>query len=256
MRPSRSQFPDGAADIARRFGVSVKALRLYEDMGLLKPARDEHGWRSYDRAACERLAQIVGLRELGLPIAKIAELIGGGQTLGTVLVAQERALEEQQAKAGEALAVVRRVRERVAAGEALDLSALVELVRRTKATRLRWTPELTSLAETVFDDDQRQRLTARAPDIDIKWAEIYDDLARLAPAGDPGSPEAQALGERSITLIERMTGGDANTWHAMEKFWRYGLANPITAKALPMTQGQWAFLYEVIHRLRHGRERR
>jgi DNA-binding transcriptional MerR regulator len=254
MRLARPQCPDGSAAIARRFGVSVKALRLYEKVGLLKPARDEHGWRSYGRAACERLAQIVALRELGLSLANIAELIGGGQTLGAVLAAQERSLVEQQARTEAALAIVRRVSERVGAGEALDPSALAELLRRTKATRLRWTPELTSLAETIFDEHQRRRLGARAPDIDVRWAEIYDELARLAPGGDPRSPEARSLGERSVALIERMTGGDSSTWRAMERFWRSGLASPATAEALPMTQSQWLFLYEVIHQLRHEME--
>ena len=32
-------------ETATRFGVSIKALRLYESRGLLKPLRTEAGWR-------------------------------------------------------------------------------------------------------------------------------------------------------------------------------------------------------------------
>lgn len=34
------------SETARRFGVSVKALRLYERRGLLQPLRSEAGWRT------------------------------------------------------------------------------------------------------------------------------------------------------------------------------------------------------------------
>ena len=33
-------------ETAARFGVSIKALRLYEQRGLLTPQRSEAGWRT------------------------------------------------------------------------------------------------------------------------------------------------------------------------------------------------------------------
>jgi DNA-binding transcriptional MerR regulator len=71
----KAQVPDGAADIARRFGITIKALRLYEDLGLLAPHRTQNGWRTYNHADCERLHRIVSLRQLGLPLAAIGELL-------------------------------------------------------------------------------------------------------------------------------------------------------------------------------------
>ena len=43
MKPN--VFQETAAAVAKRFGVSGKALRVYEDAGLLKPARTVAGWR-------------------------------------------------------------------------------------------------------------------------------------------------------------------------------------------------------------------
>ena len=43
------------AETARRFGVSIKALRLYESRGLLKPLRSEAGWRTYGPDQIARL---------------------------------------------------------------------------------------------------------------------------------------------------------------------------------------------------------
>ena len=48
-------FADAATAIAKRFGVSAKALRVYERMGLIRPARTQSGWRSYGQADVERL---------------------------------------------------------------------------------------------------------------------------------------------------------------------------------------------------------
>jgi DNA-binding transcriptional MerR regulator len=63
------------SETARRFGVSVKALRLYEQRGLLTPLRTEAGWRTYGPDQIARLHQILALKRLGLPLARIAALL-------------------------------------------------------------------------------------------------------------------------------------------------------------------------------------
>jgi DNA-binding transcriptional MerR regulator len=61
MKPS--VFQETAAAVAKRFGVSVKALRVYEDAGLLKPARTVAGWRIYRQPEIERLSAILALKQ-------------------------------------------------------------------------------------------------------------------------------------------------------------------------------------------------
>jgi len=63
------------AEIAKRFGVSIKALRLYEERGLLVPLRKRSGstgsnWRSYRPEQVVRLHQIITMKRLGLPLAR------------------------------------------------------------------------------------------------------------------------------------------------------------------------------------------
>jgi cob(I)alamin adenosyltransferase len=58
--------------LAKMVGISVRALRHYEDVGLLVPDRSEGGHRRYGPSDLARLRQIVALRELGLGLQHIA----------------------------------------------------------------------------------------------------------------------------------------------------------------------------------------
>ena len=57
--------------------VSVKALRYYDELGLLKPARvDEFtGYRYYAASQLARLNRIVALKDMGLSLEQIAQLL-------------------------------------------------------------------------------------------------------------------------------------------------------------------------------------
>lgn len=58
---------------AKASRLSPKALRLYDELGLLTPARvDPHsGYRLYDPAQLERARLVAWLRRLGMPLARI-----------------------------------------------------------------------------------------------------------------------------------------------------------------------------------------
>jgi DNA-binding transcriptional MerR regulator len=65
-------------ELARLAGTTVRAVRHYHRIGLLpEPDRDSSGYRRYTAAALVRLLRIRRLRELGLPLDRIAELIDG-----------------------------------------------------------------------------------------------------------------------------------------------------------------------------------
>lgn len=72
--------PDGLltiGDFARETGLTPKALRLYDDLGLLPPAEvDPHsGYRRYARSQVERARLVATLRLLGMPLARIATVL-------------------------------------------------------------------------------------------------------------------------------------------------------------------------------------
>jgi DNA-binding transcriptional MerR regulator len=118
--------------------------------GLLKPPRTEAGWRVYRQAECERLSVIIALRQLGLPLRRIGELLRGKADLASVLALQEAALEEVRDKAEEALSLVRAARARLSKRRSLSPDELGNLVRRTAMSDLNWSPKLEALAQKHY----------------------------------------------------------------------------------------------------------
>jgi DNA-binding transcriptional MerR regulator len=64
-------------EFARRSRLSVKALRLYDELGVLVPDRVDQasGYRYYDVAQVETARHVAMLRQLDLPLAAIRELL-------------------------------------------------------------------------------------------------------------------------------------------------------------------------------------
>lgn len=62
--------------VARRTGVTVRALHYYDQIGLLHPARvTQAGYRLYGGPELARLMQILFFRELEVPLKEIARLM-------------------------------------------------------------------------------------------------------------------------------------------------------------------------------------
>lgn len=118
---SSAQFLN-ATEAARRLGVSVKALRLYEERGLIVPVRTSVGWRTYGPAEMQRAGEIAALRSLGLSLAQIGRvLVGGTQQLGPTLAEQQALLEARTQDLHDTVEKVRRLRQDLAADRASTL---------------------------------------------------------------------------------------------------------------------------------------
>ncbi|KDA04655.1 MerR family transcriptional regulator [Microbacterium sp. CH12i] len=89
-------------EIARLAGTTSRTLRHYDDIGLLKPSRIAHnGYRHYDERALVRLQRILLLRELGLGLPQIAEVLAastGAAEEASALAAHLAYLREEQTR--------------------------------------------------------------------------------------------------------------------------------------------------------------
>ena len=83
------------SEAARRLGVSVKALRIYEQRRLMTSKRTEAGWRSYGPAEMQRADEILALRALGLSLAQVASVLKGEAEGLEPALAQHQAVLER-----------------------------------------------------------------------------------------------------------------------------------------------------------------
>jgi DNA-binding transcriptional MerR regulator len=63
------------SDACRRFGLTARALRFYEERGLVEAHRDRRNYRYYDAVACGRLEWIARLRRGGLSLIEIEQVL-------------------------------------------------------------------------------------------------------------------------------------------------------------------------------------
>jgi len=66
-------------EFARLGGVSVRTLRHYDEIGLLRPATvdPDTGYRGYSVAQLGQINRIIALKELGLTLAQVRRLLDG-----------------------------------------------------------------------------------------------------------------------------------------------------------------------------------
>ncbi len=64
------------SQVSKKFSVSTRTLRYYEQIGLITPSKKEDfAYRVYDTEAIKRLRQIIVLRKLRIPLKQIAEIL-------------------------------------------------------------------------------------------------------------------------------------------------------------------------------------
>lgn len=80
-------------DVAQRYGITVRTLHHYDEIGLLKPSRRAaSGYRVYTSADLKRLSHIIVYRRLELPLDEIASLLDEGDEVSHLIRQRERVM--------------------------------------------------------------------------------------------------------------------------------------------------------------------
>jgi DNA-binding transcriptional MerR regulator len=84
---SRRRFPPkiSIGKAKRMFGLTARAIRLYEEKGLIVARRDGKNWRYYDGLALQRLRWISVLKTAELTLADIKDVIAAEERDGSGL---------------------------------------------------------------------------------------------------------------------------------------------------------------------------
>jgi DNA-binding transcriptional MerR regulator len=118
-----------ASEAARRLGISTKALRLYEQRGLVVPIRTEAGWRAYGPDDMDRASDIAALRALGFSLAQVGRVLKGDpQGLEPALAAHQQTLEARLRGLAASMDRIRELRSDLAEGRAPTAGDLARLL--------------------------------------------------------------------------------------------------------------------------------
>src|SRR5271154_5730700 len=97
-------------DLAREVGKTVRAIHLYEELGLLTPAgRSKGGFRLYERDALLRIRWIGKLQEMGFSLGDIQTIVREWELMGSAPGAMKGMREVYLRKLEETRAQLRRL---------------------------------------------------------------------------------------------------------------------------------------------------
>jgi DNA-binding transcriptional MerR regulator len=188
-------------ELAKRSGLTVRALHHYDSIGLVCPsARSEAGYRLYSRDDIGRLHQVQALRRFGVSLADIGTFLANpASSLSTIVEQQIAALTRQIDQAGILRTQLTRLHGELGAGMEPDLAAWLS------------TLELMTMYDTYFSKDELKQLPFFAGDraCIAEWDAMVARFRQMIGAGTPPSaPEAQALAQEWMLKLERDTNGD------------------------------------------------
>ena len=85
-------------DVSEISGVSIRTLRYYDEIGLLKPTElSDAGYRLYDNKALERLQEIMFFKELEIPLEDIKKIMDSpNYDKEQALLTQKNLLEQKR----------------------------------------------------------------------------------------------------------------------------------------------------------------
>ena len=208
MAPSPDRWYE-TAEFAALAGVTPRALRHYDRLGLLRPKRSGAGYRMYAARDLEALEEIVALKFIGVPLKQIAAIRRRARrSFAEVLHAQRETLHAKRSALTRAIAAVAAAEAALRSGTTID----AELVRRIiEVMQMDTSHEKTVAAYTAMLKAKVSHLSAMSAEqraaLQQQWAVLVDEV-KGAVNEDPGGAKAQGLLDRWLSLLQAVTGAD------------------------------------------------
>jgi DNA-binding transcriptional MerR regulator len=196
------------ATVARRTGLSSRALRFYEARGLIAPLRTSSGRRLFGAGDLARVHQLLVLKRAGLSLAQIKRLFDGHRVdLGQMLRAQIEVIDIQARDLAEARGHLQTALSRIERGEPLDAATLCSLIKSGENTveHENWS----AIGDRYFGPEAKADFAASMPKIpadfdqaaySAKWAELSGRIEAALPM-DPTSDKARGFYEEWQALL-------------------------------------------------------
>jgi DNA-binding transcriptional MerR regulator len=198
-------------EIAKIAGTTSRTLRHYDDIGLLRPSRTGHnGYRYYNSAALVQLQRILLLRELGLSLPVISDVLRQETDAVRALGGHLGWLQQEQARLARQAASVRQTIESLKGDGELVAEKMFDGFDHTQykdEVEERWGKDAYAHGDSWWRGMSAEEKQA--------WRQGSQDLAadwiRAAGSGAPAdSAEAQDLARRHVDWLTAIPGTPAS----------------------------------------------
>ena len=235
-------------EVSKRSGITVRALRHYEKLGLIAPRRTEARQRVYAYRDIARLHHIQMLKRTGLTLGQIKDMIISTDWSAThILEMQKEITEKRLADAQDTLRLINETLACVVAGEPADLSTFCHIIKMGDhaMSEKKWQ----KVWDKFYTDDEQKRWEAAkkaVPEDVIKaheqaWPALLARTEELVGT-DPAAAEAQAVVREWNALTQViydidpvLTGSTAKLYDNMDNW-------PKDGPEPPFSKEVWAFI--------------
>lgn len=193
--------------IAKLAGTTSRTLRHYHDIGLLAPSRiGTNGYRQYDEASLLRLQRILLLREMGLSLPQISDVLAREVSVPDALEKHLAWLRDERSRLARQIAAVESTITAVRGGEELMAENMFDGFDHTAyrdEVIERWGADAYATSDTWW----RNKTAAEKAVFMQQVRDLNADWIRAAEAAGPVSgPEATAVARRHVEWLAGMPG--------------------------------------------------
>lgn len=201
------------AEVARLSKVSSRTLRHYHQLGLLAPAYTGHnGYRYYGQPELLRLQRILLLRDLGLGLEAIAEVLAGQTDQMEALAVHRKWLLAERDRLDRMASTVDATITALRQGETMPAEEIFKDFDNNpyeEEARQRWGDQAvddSKARHAAMSDDAKQAFMQEAHDINAELARCFD-------AGLPAdAPEVQTAVDRHYKWVRVSWTPDAESY--------------------------------------------
>ncbi len=193
-------------EVSRATGLSSRALRHYESLGLIRSRRASNGYREFDEDALVTLQRILALRELGVGLARTAEILSSQTDAQAALAEHAAALWAERERISRQIDALERGAIALQLGEPLmsadPFDGFDHAVYEEEVTE-RWGADAYRRGDQWWrgmSEQQRAEWQASVAQLGADW------IAAAGAQEDPAGPVAQALATRHADWLRSIPG--------------------------------------------------
>jgi DNA-binding transcriptional MerR regulator len=177
-------------------GVTVKALRHYDRLGLLQPVRNEAGYRLYQISDLARLQQILAFKSVGLPLKHVRSLLDRDPLPLVATFRQQReVLEDRRRLLDRAIQALTEAEAALMSGASSTTAVLQEVIKVMDMQDV-------DVMRKYYSDEAWEQWKHHYEDWPPEeWRTLYRDISAAIDT-DASGPTAQALVDRWLSIVQ------------------------------------------------------